>query len=145
VRSPRSRAHDAHYAPHPDRPQDPVPPCTGKAQLIVTRRCNLSCGYCTEYDQTSAFIPLELLEQRIDALHRLRVVNIALLGGEPLTHPQLPEVVGLRPAARPGLRHHQRISAHPGPDRALQRRGLANMEVSIDALTPTAAATSRSP
>ena len=22
------------------------------AQLIVTRRCNLSCGYCSEYDST---------------------------------------------------------------------------------------------
>ena len=64
-----------------------------EAQLIVTRRCNLSCGYCTEYDKVSGLIPLEVLQQRIDALHRRRVVNIALLGGEPLLHTELPEVV----------------------------------------------------
>jgi len=51
-----------------------------EAQLIVTRRCNLSCGYCTEYDKVSEFIPLEVLKRRIDALHRLRVINIAMLG-----------------------------------------------------------------
>jgi len=107
-----------------------------EAQLIVTRRCNLSCGYCTEYDQTSAFIPLELLEQRIDALHRLRVVNIALLGGEPLTHPRLPEVVRY-------ARRHAQVSVTTNGFLLTQdliercnAAGLANMEVSIDALTP---------
>jgi MoaA/NifB/PqqE/SkfB family radical SAM enzyme len=28
-----------------------------QAQLIVTRRCNLSCGYCSEYDKVSEFVP----------------------------------------------------------------------------------------
>src|SRR5207245_10453883 len=64
-----------------------------EAQLIVTRRCSLSCGYCTEYDNVSDFIPLDILQQRIDALHRLRVVTIALLGGAPLLHPDLPEII----------------------------------------------------
>ncbi|MEE8200029.1 MAG: hypothetical protein V3R29_02585, partial [Candidatus Acidoferrales bacterium] len=41
------------------------------AQLIVTRRCNLSCGYCTEYDDSSEPVPLDDLRRRIDALHRL--------------------------------------------------------------------------
>ena len=64
-----------------------------EAQLIVTRRCNLSCGYCTEYDKVSGMIPFPVLTQRIDALHRLHVVNVSLLGGEPLMYPQLPEIV----------------------------------------------------
>ena len=29
------------------------------AQLIVTRRCNLSCGYCSEYDNFSEPVPTE--------------------------------------------------------------------------------------
>ena len=37
-----------------------------EAQLIVTRRCNLSCGYCSEYDNFSAPVPLETLKERID-------------------------------------------------------------------------------
>ncbi|MBA2542036.1 MAG: radical SAM protein, partial [Deltaproteobacteria bacterium] len=36
------------------------------AHLIVTRRCNLACGYCFEYDKVSAPVPLAALKQRID-------------------------------------------------------------------------------
>lgn len=107
-----------------------------EAQLIVTRRCNLSCGYCTEFDDVSAMIPLATLEQRIDALHRLNVVNISVLGGEPLMHPDLPAIVAY------GDRHAQvsvttngfTITEELIAD--LNRAGLANMEVSIDSVTP---------
>lgn len=34
-----------------------------EAQVVVTRRCNLSCGYCTEYDHVSELIPLETLKR----------------------------------------------------------------------------------
>jgi MoaA/NifB/PqqE/SkfB family radical SAM enzyme len=36
------------------------------AQVIVTRRCNLSCGYCTEYDKTSEPVPFEPPERRTE-------------------------------------------------------------------------------
>ncbi|HXY32543.1 MAG TPA: radical SAM protein [Gemmatimonadaceae bacterium] len=63
------------------------------AQLIITRRCNLSCGYCSEYDHSSAPVPLDALRSRLDAIHRLRALNITLLGGEPLMHPDLVAIV----------------------------------------------------
>ena len=106
-----------------------------EAQLIVTRRCNLSCGYCTEYDKVSEFIPLDVLQRRIDALHRLRVVNIALLGGEPLMHPDLPAVVAY------GNRRAQVSITTNGfllTEELIQRfnaAGLANMEISVDAVS----------
>jgi len=105
-----------------------------EAQLIVTRRCNLSCGYCSEYDKTSEMIPLDVLKRRMDVLHRLGVVNIALLGGEPLLHPDLPEIVAY------GSRRAQVSITTNGflltesLIRRLNAAGLANMEVSVDAV-----------
>ncbi|HLZ44190.1 MAG TPA: radical SAM protein [Gemmatimonadales bacterium] len=103
-----------------------------EAQLIITRRCNLSCGYCTEYDHVSEFIPLPTLQERIDALHRLGAINIALLGGEPLLHPDLPDIIAY------ANRHAQVSITTNGfliTEELIGRcndAGLANMEVSID-------------
>ena len=63
------------------------------ANLVVTRRCNLSCGYCFEYDNDSPPVPFETLKQRIDHLRRLRTVFVTLTGGETLLHPQAVELV----------------------------------------------------
>lgn len=107
-----------------------------QAQLIVTRRCNLSCGYCTEYDNFSPPIPFDVLKTRIDALHRLKVINITMLGGEPLLHPQIAEIVAYadRDAqvsiTTNGFLLSDKIIA------SLNEAGLSNMQVSIDALMP---------
>ncbi len=59
------------------------------AQLVVTRRCNLTCGYCSEYDSTSQPIPLTVLQSRLEKLRQLRTWAVALMGGEPTLHPDL--------------------------------------------------------
>ena len=59
------------------------------AQVIVTRRCNLTCGYCTEYDRTSAPVPFDTLRHRLERLRDLRTWAVALMGGEPTLHPDL--------------------------------------------------------
>ena len=41
------------------------------AQIIPARFCNLSCGYCNEYDKVSEPVPLEEMLRRIDHLGRL--------------------------------------------------------------------------
>jgi|SRR5690242_118934 len=103
-----------------------------EAQLIVTRRCNLSCGYCSEYDKVSECIPLEVLKRRIDALHRLRVVNVALLGGEPLMHPDLAEVIAYADRrAQVSVTTNGFLLTEDLVHR-FNDAGLANMEVSID-------------
>jgi MoaA/NifB/PqqE/SkfB family radical SAM enzyme len=104
------------------------------AQLIVTRRCNLSCGYCAEYDNSSEPVPLEDLCRRIDALHRLRSANITLLGGEPLMHPDVAEIV-----AYAGRRSNTSIVTNGfllrnGVIEKLNEAGLNNLTVSIDAV-----------
>ncbi len=61
--------------------------------LVITRRCNLSCGYCFEYDKVSQPVPLDVLKQRIDHLAKLRSVFVTLTGGESLLHPDAVELV----------------------------------------------------
>jgi len=63
------------------------------AQLIVTRKCNLSCGYCNEYDKVSAPVPFDELKMRIDKLATLKTFAITLTGGEPLLHPDIAEII----------------------------------------------------
>ncbi len=61
--------------------------------LVITRRCNLACGYCFEYDTTSQPVPLAELKQRIDHLAKLKSVFVTLTGGESLLHPDAVELV----------------------------------------------------
>lgn len=62
-------------------------------QLVVTRRCNLACGYCHEYDDVSPPVDTTLLEKRIDHAAALGTVVLTLTGGEPLLHPKLDALV----------------------------------------------------
>ncbi|MEZ4747561.1 MAG: radical SAM protein, partial [Calditrichia bacterium] len=63
------------------------------AQLVVTRRCNLSCAYCNEYDNFSAPIPFDALKSRITKLARLNTFAITLTGGEPMLHPDIDRII----------------------------------------------------
>ncbi len=104
------------------------------AQLIVTRRCNLSCGYCSEYDNTSEPVPTAVLKERIDALHRLGSINITMLGGEPLIHPDIAEIVRYA-----GRKSNVSIVTNGfllrnGIIESLNEAGLNNLTVSIDTL-----------
>ncbi len=59
------------------------------AQIVVTRKCNLACGYCNEYDKVSSPVPTETLYQYIDHLASLGTSVVTFTGGEPLLHPEL--------------------------------------------------------
>jgi len=61
--------------------------------LVVTRRCNLACAYCNEYDHVSQPVPLGVLFQRVERLASLGTSIITISGGEPLLHPGLEQVV----------------------------------------------------
>lgn len=62
-------------------------------QLVVIRKCNLSCGYCNEFDKTSAPVPLTELKERAKKLKELGSFSICLTGGEPTLHPDLAELI----------------------------------------------------
>ena len=103
--------------------------------FVVTRRCNLSCGYCQEYDHTSPPVPFETLRERIDHLARLRVVLVAITGGESLLHPQLADIVAyVRARGMTASVNTNGFLLTADRIRALNDAGLFAMQLSVDAV-----------
>jgi MoaA/NifB/PqqE/SkfB family radical SAM enzyme len=107
------------------------------AHVIPTRRCNLSCDYCNEYDDVSGPVPLEEMFRRIDRLAALGTAIITQSGGEPLLHPELDRII-----AR--VRGHGALAGMITngylltADRIhqLNRAGLDHLQISIDNAKP---------
>lgn len=107
--------------------------------LVITRRCNLSCGYCFEYDKVSAPVPLEILKQRIDHLAKLRSVFVTLTGGESLLHPDAAELV--RYVCERGMTPFLNTNGYLLTRKiieALNDAGLYGLQLSIDNAKPNA-------
>lgn len=104
------------------------------AHVVVTRRCNLSCGYCNEYDQVSAPVARELLEERLAKLRDLRTWMVCLTGGEPTLHPDLIDIVSSM--TRLGFRRRQIITNGYRLGQTLVQRlndaGLTDLQISVD-------------
>jgi len=68
--------------------------------LFVTNRCNLRCKYCFIIDETipkeilSAEYPVTQLRAIIDEFYNMGTRMIFMLGGEPLMHPDIGEIIG---------------------------------------------------
>ena len=107
------------------------------AQVVVTRRCNLACGYCNEYDDFSPPVPTADLLARVDHLAKLKTASITFTGGEPLLHPELDKVIA-------AVRRHRMIVTIITNGFRLTRNwidrfnaaGLQGMQISIDNLEP---------
>jgi MoaA/NifB/PqqE/SkfB family radical SAM enzyme len=107
------------------------------AHLIPIRRCNLSCGYCHEYDDFSKPIPLADIFPRVDRLAELGTTIITLSGGEPLLHPGLEEIISR-------IHGHGSIAGlitngyllTPKRIKRLNEAGLDHLQISIDNVAP---------
>ena len=103
-------------------------------QMVVIRRCNLSCGYCSEYDKTSDPVPVQVLEDRLRKLKELGTFGISLTGGEPTLHPELPRLIRtcreLR-FYRTGMITNGFL-LRPELIETLNQAGLQKMQISID-------------
>ncbi len=107
------------------------------AQLVVTRRCNLSCGYCNEFDDYSPPVPADRLLERVAALARLKTAAVTCTGGEPLLHPELEQIIREirdRGMIATTITNGFRLSR----ERILRLNdaGLMEMQISIDNLVP---------
>ena len=107
------------------------------AQIVPARFCNLSCAYCNEYDKVSEPVPIDEMRHRIDHLGRLGTSIITISGGEPLTHPDLDDVI----------RQMRKVGAMAGMItngyllnveriQRLNQAGLDHMQISIDNIEP---------
>lgn len=105
--------------------------------LTPTRRCNLSCGYCNEYDDTSLPVATSALRERITHLAKLHTALVTFNGGEPLLHPDLPALVafvrecGMTPSINTNGFLLSRASIE-----AFNEAGLFMMQVSVDSVRP---------
>jgi hypothetical protein len=109
------------------------------AHLVVTRRCNLACGYCNEYDHTSLPVDLDRLLDRVDELARLGTAVVALSGGEPLLQPGATAVI--RRIRERGMMAGLITNGYPLTPRriaSLNAAGLDFMQISIDNVDPDA-------
>src|SRR4029077_2327669 len=101
--------------------------------IIPTRRCNLACTYCNEYDDFSSPVPTEEMFRRIDRLGAMGTAVVTISGGETLLHPELDAIT-------PGIRHNGIMAGLITngylltADRIekLNRAGLEYLQISID-------------
>lgn len=105
------------------------------AQIVVTKRCNLACGYCFEFDNFSKPVPVDVLKARIDELKRLRTVFVTLNGGEPLLHPDAIELVRYiyKSGMIPMINSNARVLT-PKMIEGLNEAGLYGIQISCDSL-----------
>jgi MoaA/NifB/PqqE/SkfB family radical SAM enzyme len=107
------------------------------AQIVPARFCNLSCTYCNEFDKVSPPVATDEMLRRIDHLGRLGTAMVGISGGEPLTHPDLDEIISR-------IRKHGAIAGmitngyllNVERIERLNRAGLDHMQISIDNVIP---------
>jgi MoaA/NifB/PqqE/SkfB family radical SAM enzyme len=107
------------------------------AHVVVTRRCNLACTYCSEFDDFSKPVDLNEMLRRIDRLAALGTTAITLTGGEPLLHPQLDEII--RRVRSHGILAILVTNGYlltPGRIQNLNAAGLDRMQISVDNIRP---------
>ena len=105
--------------------------------IIPTRRCNIDCAYCNEYDKISAPVPIPTMLHRLDRLAQLGTSVVAMSGGEPMMHPELDTIIH-------GIRERRMLAGlitngyflSPKRIEALNAAGLDFLQISIDNVEP---------
>lgn len=107
------------------------------AHIVPTRRCNLSCTYCNEFDDVSKQVPVAEMLRRIDLLADLGTSIISFSGGEPLLHTELDDLI-VRIRQRGAIAGMITNGLLLTADRIqrLNRAGLEHMQISIDNVKP---------
>jgi MoaA/NifB/PqqE/SkfB family radical SAM enzyme len=109
------------------------------AHIYATDRCNLACQYCNEYDNDATDPPLEEVKAWMLKLRELGVMRLSFLGGEPLLHPDIVELVSYAKQLgffKVGMSTNGFLLT-PQLIKDLERAGLDNCQISVDRMTPS--------
>src|SRR3979490_1853946 len=109
-----------------------------QCSLYLTDKCNLDCSYCTEYDNSKPHPKLEDLKIWIRKIRDLGTMRIALVGGEPLMHPDVVEIV--RYCRELGFATSLTTNGFLLTRQLLKEledAGLQVMQISVDRMTPS--------
>lgn len=104
--------------------------------LEPTKNCNLACRGCYSRNVPGAHVPLREVQERISGLAKhVRADVLAIGGGEPLTHPRLPEIVRFAAAAgfKPFVNTNGLLADEPMLAR-LRDSGAAGLTFHVDSL-----------
>lgn len=110
-----------------------------QCSLYVTDQCNLDCHYCTEYDNSVPHPSLSDLKRWVEKIRDLGTARIALVGGEPLMHPEIVQLVGYcrELGFSTSLTTNGFLLSRELVE-ALEKAGLGVMQISVDRMTPSA-------
>jgi MoaA/NifB/PqqE/SkfB family radical SAM enzyme len=108
------------------------------SQINVTWKCNLACGYCTEYDNAKDHVPMADVIARIDKCKELGVVHADLIGGEPLLHPDiLPLMRHVRKQGMTtGMTTNGFLLTRDKLDELIDT-GMGRIQISVDGMNPS--------
>lgn len=107
------------------------------AHVVSTRRCNLACAYCNEFDQVSDPVPISTLMSRVDKLANLGTEIVTFTGGEPLLNPDLDRAINfvkLRGMIAGVITNGYLLNEEL--IERFNRAGLDHMQISIDNYLP---------
>src|SRR6202790_4716429 len=105
--------------------------------IIPTRRCNLACTYCNEFDDFSKPVDTAEMIRRIDRLGELGTSVVTISGGEPLLHPDLDQIIARmrKNGILSGMITNGYLLTAERIER-LNRAGLEYLQISIDNAMP---------
>src|ERR1700758_3106928 len=109
-----------------------------QCSLYVTDQCNLDCAYSTGSDKSRPHPSIDDLKKWVRKIRELGTMRIALVGGEPLVHPDIVELVrycrelGFATSLTTNgfLLTRQKL-------KELEEAGLQVMQISVDRMTPS--------
>jgi len=91
----------------------------------LTYRCNATCSFCDIWERPSPYARIETIEKNLHDLKKLGVRVLDFTGGEPLLHPEIPEI--LQMARNMGFITTLTTNCLLYPKKAESIRGLVDM------------------